>query len=390
MGLPKITFNIAKNGLGLATGAVQKIPGIVLTGVTVTGTDKVVVNTSYQIFSLQEAINLGVDATNNAFAYNQIKAFYQEAGTGSELWFMLIEQSTTLTNACDINNDFVNKLLNDSKGKIRTWGIVKKSTTGETITEGLDADVHTAVTKAQELNEDFATHYYPVRCVIGGNQYSGTVADLKNYKQSNYNTVAILIANVDAGKEASIGLLMGRLAKVPTQRKISRVLDAAVEPFAAYFSNGVAVEQSINAWDAIHDKGYIFLRSYANRSGYYFTSDVTLTADSDDFNSLARGLVMDEAVLVTYDTLLDGISDEIPVTPEGLVHPAIIKGWQNKVERNIDQLMTQQGKLSAFKAYINPEQNVLQTNSVNVTLQLLPVGYADYITVNIGFTTKIE
>lgn len=52
--------------------------------------------------------------------------------------------------------------------------------------------------------------------------------------------------------------------------------------------------------------------------------------------------------------------------------------------------MTQRGELSGFKAYIDENQEVIKTGMMNVNLQLQPVGYAKYITVNIGFTTEIN
>lgn len=390
MGLPKITFNVLKNGLELATGAVQKIPGMILTGVTIAGDDMVTVGLTYQIFSLEEAVAMGVTAEDNAYAYGQIQAFYSIAGTGAELWFMLVTSVTDMTAVVDIENAYAKKLIEDSKGKIRVFGVGKASGATETITNGIDADAHTAVVKAQALCADFADKYYPVRCIIGGNKYSGTVADLINYKTSAFNRVSLLIAGNDTSKNASIGLLMGRMASISTQRKISRVKDGPVENTAAYFTGGQTIESLMPSWDAIHDKGYIFLRNFANRSGYYFTSDVTLTQDSDDFNSLARGLVMDEAVILSYDTLIENLSDEVPMTSAGNIHPGIIKSWQNAITNALTLNMVNQVKLSAVKVTIDPNQNVLQTNNVTVNLQLLPVGYADFITVNIGFTTNIE
>ncbi len=99
---------------------------------------------------------------------------------------------------------------------------------------------------------------------------------------------------------------------------------------------------------------------------------------------------MDEAVLIAYNTLVEELSDEIPITSSGTIHPAIIKGWQNAIERQIKGLMVDLGKLSGVKAYIDENQNVLSTNNLTVDLQLFPVGYSDYITVNIGFTTNLE
>jgi hypothetical protein len=391
MSLPNIQFNISTDGLGLPQAEIQKIPGMVLTGVTVAGVNKVTVGNSYQIFSLEEAVNLGItEAGANAFAYKQIAAFYEQAKKGAELWFMLVLSTVTMEDQADLTLSFAKKLLSDAQGKIRVLGLIKKSGTTETIVDGLDTDVHLAVVKAQALAEDFADRYYPVRVLVSGNKFTGVVANLKDYATTNLNKVAILLANTDGSKEAAIGLALGRLANTPTQRKLSRVRDGAVEPFNAYFTNGEKVATLDTAWDAIDNKNYIFLRSFANLSGFYFTGDKTLTVATDDFNSLARGLVMDEAVLIAYTTLVQELSDEIPVTEAGTIHPAIIKSWQNAVESQIKALMVDDGKLSAVRAFIDENQNVLQTNNVVVALQLLPVGYADFITVNIGFTTTLE
>ncbi|WP_432221255.1 DUF2586 family protein [Flavobacterium sp. TMP13] len=389
--IPNISFNISSNGLGLPQAEIQKIPGFVLTGVTVVGANKVTAGTSYQIFSLEEAVNLGItEGGTNDFAYKQIAAFYAQAKKGAELWFMLVLGTVTMEDQADITKDNARKLLSDAKGKIRILGLLKKSGASEVITDGLDTDVHLAVVKAQALAQDFADRFYPVRVLISGNKFSGVVADLKDYSTTNYNKVSILISNTDGSKEAAIGLTLGRLASTPTQRKLSRVKDGAIEPFAAYFTNGATVATLDTAWDAIDTKNYTFMRSFANLSGFYFTGDKTLTMATDDFNSLARGLVMDEGVLIAYTTLVQELSDEVPVTEAGTIHPAIIKSWQNAVEKQIKALMVDTAKLSGVRAYIDENQNVLQTNNVNVALQLLPVGYSDFITVNIGFTTKLE
>ena len=109
MSLPNIKFNISKNGLGLLQADIQKVPGLVLTGVTVAGTNKVTVGNSYQIFSLEEAISLGIDETSNAFAYQQIKAFYKEAKKGAELWFMLVTATVTMTEMADLTKAYAKK-----------------------------------------------------------------------------------------------------------------------------------------------------------------------------------------------------------------------------------------------------------------------------------------
>lgn len=388
MGLPKIRFNISSNGLGLKTAEVNKIPGIILTGTTVT--NKITIGESYQLLSLQDALDKGITPEDNAFAYKQIKAFYDETGKGAELWVMLVSDATTMEDIADKEQNYAKKLLNDASGKIRILGIVKESKGDEQLSHGLDEDVEKAVVKTQALAEEFEKKYFPFRAIISGNNFSGTPSDLKDYRTTNYNKVSILIANTDAKQEASIGLALGRLASIPVQRNIGRVKDGAVEPFNAYFTNKEKVESLADAWDNIADKNYIFFRNFAGRSGFYFTDDPTLSEPYDDFKNLTNGFVMDKAIIIAYNTLVEQLGDEVKVSTNGSIHPAIIKSWQNEVESNINTQMTQKGELSHCQVYIDEKQDVIRTGEMVVQIKLQPVGYAKFITINIGFTTKTE
>ncbi|WP_286803352.1 MULTISPECIES: DUF2586 family protein [Sphingobacterium] len=388
MNLPNIKFNIQNGGLLQQLVTSDKIIGIVLTGVSVA--DNVQINTAYQAFSLVEIENLGITAAGtNAFAYNFFSQFYNEAGQGAEIWFMLVSDATTYTNMLDITGQYAPKLLDAAGGAIRVLGALKKAAAEPVITDGLDGDVHTAVIKAQTLADTYTERFMPIRVIISGNNFSAVVADLKSYKTTENNRVVILIANNDGSKEASVGLALGRLARTPVQRNIGRVADGPIESLTAYFTNGAKVETLQTSWDAIHNKGYVFLRSFVGKSGYFFTDDVTLTKDTDDFNSLARGLVMDKAIIIAYATLVENLLDEINVTPLGKIHPAIIKSWQGQME-NALSAMTAAGNISGQECFIDENQSILSTGVMQVTIRIQPVGYAKQVEVNIGFTTTLN
>jgi hypothetical protein len=388
MAIPKITFNIATDGLGRLAEAIEKVPGFVLTGATVA--EKVTLGESYQIYSLKEAEALGIEEAGvNAFPYKHIAKFYETAGQGAPLWFMLVSDATTMTEMADKTESYAKKLIQDASN-IRVLGLLKKATGTETITDGLDADVATAVVKAQELAEYFSGKYFPFRTILSGNSFSGSQQDLNDYSVNEYRNVNVLIANDDAASEASIGLNLGRQVAIPCQRRQSRIKDGAVIALQAYFTNGAKVESLQDSWDAIDEKRYTFFRNFSNRSGYFFTGDKTLTSNADDFSTLAPGFVMDEAVLLAYDVLVEELSSEIPITDAGLIHPAIIKSWQGSIDTRIKTDMVNTGKISGVKSFINENQNVLQTDEVVVSLKILPVGYADFIEVNIGFTTNLD
>jgi hypothetical protein len=51
--------------------------------------------------------------------------------------------------------------------------------------------------------------------------------------------------------------------------------------------------------------------------------------------------------------------------------------------------MERDGEISGFKIYINTEQEVLTTSSLQVTIKIVPVGVLREIVVNLGFTLQL-
>ena len=209
MGLPKVLFNIAKDGMNRTGNNIQKVTGLIIIGSGVAS--KVELGKSYQVFSLNEAVALGISEAENAFAYKHIKAFYDQAPTGTPLWVMLVSDATTMTAMLDKDGAFAPTLIADAKGAIRVLGVVKKATGSETIAAGLDTDVQTAVVKAQAIAEHFEKKYMPFRIVVSGNSWNGKVADLTNFSENELNKVACFIGNDDKEKEASVGLFLGKI-----------------------------------------------------------------------------------------------------------------------------------------------------------------------------------
>ena len=51
--------------------------------------------------------------------------------------------------------------------------------------------------------------------------------------------------------------------------------------------------------------------------------------------------------------------------------------------------MVRDGELSAFDVLIDPNQPVLSTGKLIITIKLVPIGIANDITIYVGFTNKI-
>ncbi len=186
---------------------------------------------------------------------------------------------------------------------------------------------------------------------------------------------------------------MGRIAAIPVQRHIGRVRDGALKILCAYVGDK---DPSVANVEAIHDKGYITFRTFTGKSGYFFTDDCLATAEADDYRSIARRRTIDKAYRIIYQTMLENVNDEIPITDEGYLVPSMVKSWESEIIAAVVNQMTTNGELGSdptdaddtgVKVYINPEQNVASTNRINVVAQVKPYGYAKFIDVELGFVT---
>lgn len=387
-GLPKVKINVNKDGLGQVAQTQDGVSAMVLTGDSVT--NGIQVGTSVQVFNLDEAIEKGITQTDNPYAYKHVQQFYEEAPSGTELWIMLVDATVTMEEVVSSDQDYAKKLLNDAKGVVRLLAVSRKSDGTATIANGVDADVDAAVVKAQSLVEGYAINYKEVSVIIDGKDFTGDVGALEDYKQSDNEFVSVMLSNTDGSKNAAVGLLLGRLAKDPVMRNPGRVKSGSLPTIDAYFTDGKAIEASEGAWDSIHDKGYIFLRSFVGRSGYFFNDAPTCTTQSNDLNSIPRVRTIYKARRVAYGVFVNEILDEIPLEANGRIAPALIKSWEGLVDNAINLTMTQNGEVSGVRTFIDPAQDVLGTNEVRVSLDILPVGYAKYITVQLGFTTNLS
>lgn len=397
--LPRVKINFANGALGSVVPSADCVAGLLATAVAVS--DTFVLGNAYLLHKPADLANLGVTATNNACLYKHVQEFYDEAGEGAELWIMGVPNTVKPSEIADKDNALVpyaKNLIQIANGRLRFLGIAYEPAANyeATITDGLDADVWAAALKAQALSE-WATNslYAPLFVILAGRAFDdANIPNLKDLTTFNYNRVGILIGDtVSESESASVGLLMGRIAAIPVQRHIGRVRDGALKILHAYVGDK---DPSVANVEAIHDKGYITFRTFTGKSGYFFTDDCLATAVADDYRSIARRRTIDKAYRIIYQTMLENVNDEIPITDEGYLVPSMVKSWESEIIAAVVNQMTTNGELGSdptdaddtgVKVYINPEQNVASTNRINVVAQVKPYGYAKFIDVELGFVT---
>ncbi len=385
MSLPNVTINLASGQLGQSLATADGVAGIVLTGST---QGSITAGVPFRITSLAAATTLGLTSAGNAFAYKEIKEFYDEGRDGAALWVMLVPSTMTMAQMVDKTNaNGLIKLLDAAAGEVTICGV---STDGavatHTVTNGINADAYAAITALPVLATYYAfTRQAPFRCLVAGAGFTGTASALTSQTGNNVNRGAILIGDtVNTNKGACIGLALGRLAVSPVQRKISRVKSGRLLAPTLYVgATDAGVYQDA---ETIHDKYFITIRTFPRKTGYFFTGDRTCTSSTDDYNMIARGRVIDKAHRIAYTTFVEEIDDEVPVdATTGKMAAGYCKTLEQKIINQIQLTMQANSEISAVTCFIDPNQNVLSTGQVKVKLGIIPVGYASAIVVDLAF-----
>lgn len=391
MSAPKVVIIVNDSNLGQVANTNDGVAGLVCTGTAPSG---LALSTSKQLFSLKDAEDVGItasyDTTNTTNVWKSIRDFYAQAGTGKELWIMIVAKTTTMATICDKTSALLKKLLQDAEGKIKLVGITRVPDVSYTPVHAgqLDPDVAAAAAKLQELYVEMKSEYRPFQSLLDARDFQGTIGSLTDFRASNYPSVHIVIGtDVSGSDNAAIGLALGRAAAVPVQRNIGRVKSGDLGVQAAFLT-GQAVDTKTFAQgviDSIHDKGYIFLRKFNGVNGYFFNDDPSAAPLTNDLSNLSRGRVIDKAIVLIYQAMVTEINDELALDVNGLMLASIAKSYQAKIKTSLDATMTVNGEISSCRVVVDPKQNVLSTNKVNISAFIIPVGQAKEIEVTLAF-----
>lgn len=392
--LPGVNIVVENGNLGRTPTTADGVAGLIVVGAA---KPNIPLYTPKQIFGLKEAETLGItqaaDTADKNDAWQQIKEFYDEAGNGAELWIMTVAMARTMAELLDpaTTTNGARKLLDAADGRIRLLSIgryIDPTLTYTQVTQGgIDKDVHDALPKAQALANEYANEFKPLHIFVDARGWNGVAADLTDLRTYSHSHVSVVLASTVAlKKSAAVGLVLGRAAKLPVQRDISRVKSGALNISAGYMTNGVAIESQPSAVGVAFDKGYIAFRKYVGKSGYYFIADPTATASTDDFLSIANNRVINKAITLVYGVYINEINDEVEIDADGKMSPNQVAYIKQIMQNALDVQMVSRGECSFAEVFVDANQNVIATDKVTVGVSITPVGYKKKIEVTLGFS----
>lgn len=140
--------------------------------------------------------------------------------------------------------------------------------------------------------------------------------------------------------------------------------------------------------DSINTKGYIFAIKRYGISGTYLQDSHTAVANTSDYKSIEANRTIDKAIRGVRQYLVTELNAPVLTDTSGKLSPDYVKYLESLAGQALEQMLRNR-ELSAYQVNIDPEQNVVSTSTINVTLNLIPVGVSRQINVNIGFVTSI-
>ena len=389
--LPRVKISYLNGQLGSVAESPDGLVALVVGSAAVEG--KYELGKAYHVRSTDDMEPLGLTEANNPKLVKTLKEFYGEADAGTEVVLFGVDPTKTATEVLDYTNkDGARKVVESEGGRLRGVIVANLHNGPKKVEGGLDADVSTALSKAQELGDWAAeTLEAPIFVMLEGRGYTAD-KEVPDLSKNGYNRVGVLIGDTVSGSEgAAMGVLAGRIAMTPVQRNIGRVKTGALAPITMYVGEKKAESATSEIAD-LYDKGYITPRTHVGRSGYFFTDDRLAVAETDDYAHLALRRVIDKAYRVAYNTMLEELLDEIEVNEDGTMQPALVKSWEQTVENALNASMTLNGELCATSSapeggvcYIDEKQNVVSTGKVKATIKVNPYGYGRMIDVDLGF-----
>ena len=420
MATSKINFTVTDGNLFTTVASADYVSSLVF-DVTTSPSDGTAISADgevHQIFSVKQAEELGItgleapyetptgDEYEGGVVHKHISDFFAVNQNG-ELYVGLADMSTDFTH--------ISRVQTVAQGRIRQQGIytpqelfvagtpytVDHVSAIQSIADG-DADnnkpysviLHASVATFSSGAENVEIEDIPT--AIGtSNRVSVTMGqandEITNALQDNNTTKATV---------GCVGALMGALSLANIQDSIGWTAKfdiASVITTIAFGFGGVVTDISDNTpidslsplqLDTLDGYGYIFPLTYTDYAGTFASSNQTLSAG--DYRTIVRNRSIDKSSRNVRVALLPTIQQPLYVNATtGELSIGTINQFKSIVHTQLIAMQAA-GEISGFAITINPNQNVLANDGVNISYRIIPVGENKQINVEIGLATSIS
>lgn len=342
-----------------------------------------------QVTSIEHAVQLGIakNSANYGVMYYHIAEFFR-INPGGMLFVGIFTAPGTM--------DFaeIKTIQRFADGKVRQVGVFHTAAFATADVTKLQTVATTLETEHMPLSILYATDFKLVTDLT-------SLADLRALTAQNVS----VILGQDGGKDGKalyvstnksvtcLGAALGAVSKASVHENIGWVqkfLMNAVELDVPAFANGTLVKDSDpGLLNTLNTKGYIFLVKHVGKSGTYFNDSHTCVEAISDYAYLENVRTMDKAIRGVRTYALPQLNGPVKVDQvSGKIDFNTVKYIEEMCNQPLIQ-MSRDGELSGFKVVIDPDQDVLATSELQITIVNVPVGVSRVIRIKIGFGKKV-
>jgi hypothetical protein len=393
MSLNSIEFNRNKSGLGAPLLNDDHISGLIFYNAnkpTAFGDDDI-----KKVFSLEQIEDLGITKENSfPVIWYHVSEFFEKQPSG-ELYVGIFDEPGATPDFAEVVT-----MQEFSNGDIRQIGVLLS----DTITD--DTNMVVRVTAIQSQVDICKGNDMPLNVIFAPDIFGVELTALPDLRTGTSNNVSVTIGQdggafgaelftTNSKSTTDLGAKLGAVSRAKVNESISYIekfamVTASSEFDNAAFSNGDFVRNTPKAQvNALDNLGYIFLIKEIGYAGTFNNDSYTATAENDDLWTIERNRTIDKAVRRTRQLLVPKLGSPIFVNPDGTLTLDTIATFKGLSDQGLAQ-MEADGELSASATIINPSQNVIATSKLIISLELVPVGVARSIIVNVGFVPNIS
>ena len=235
------------------------------------------------------------------------------------------------------------------------------------------------VSNYKNLPSNLATNNPRVSVVIA-QAGSGTGAEL--YKSKDNKTKATVSA---------IGVALGTLSKAAVHQCIAWVKNFPSGISMPALGDGTLVRTiDKGELEKLDTNRYLFLNNVVGVAGSYWNDSHTMDSPTSDYAAIESVRTMDKAVRGIRTYLTPELGGNVYIDPNtGKLQSYTVSHLETTANIPLEE-MEKAGELSGYKAEIDAEQDVLSTNTIEVTIKNVPVGVVRKFKVKIGFVKSLE
>jgi hypothetical protein len=293
----------------------------------------------------------------------------------------------------------IQTMVNAANGEIRQLGVYAEALTYATSqVTTIQGIVNLCDADGKPLSVLYAANMAAITAVSGW----ATVGDLRALTARKVTVVAAesgsgagaTLAAAKAFSITALGCALGAVSLSSVEQSIGNPqnfnISNGLEMEVPALANGDLVSAlSDSALGGIKDDGYLIARKYLPKiAGTYFERCPTAVTATSDYAWIETNRTVDKAIRLVDAALTPLLNGNVLVNADGTLRPESVGYYIDVAQRPLTQ-MEADGEASATQVLINPNQNILSTSNLLVTIKIVPVGIAEQITVTIGLTTSL-